>query len=254
MALRSKSLFNYGQTVTVLNRSIDFRATLLGPVLQANLRLGFYSLSGLMTEWARAMQEADPDHEYTLTADRTITAGLENRVTITTDGTYLDLLFLTGPRTTSNAAALIGFNTQDFTGALTYTGSFSSGTVLIPSLIGYNFLAPPFDTKFFGTKNVAASGLKETVTFAKQFFTHVQYMHEPATKIIAEWVPFMDWANQQRAFEWTPEISMPSVFYNVTMEKTEADSNGMAQRFKEMLPNFPFFHDTGQLTMRLENT
>lgn len=254
MALTSKSLFNYGFTVNALNSSIDFRAALAGPILQATLRFGYYSLTDMMNEFARAMGAVDPDNEYTLTADRTINGGLENRTTIVTDGTYLDLLFSTGPRTASNAASLLGFNVQDYTGALTYTGSSTSGTVLIPEFVGYNYLSPDYDSKYFGVKNVSASGKKETITFAKQEFVQVQFMYNSVTKIVTEWKDLFDWMNPQRPFEFTPEISNPSVFYNVTLERTESDgTNGMAQKFREHLPQFPFLYDTGMLTMRIEN-
>lgn len=251
MALGHKSLFLYGYQVSPLNSSLDFRATLAGPILKATLRLGYYSLSALMREISRAMQAIDPDNEYTVTADRTVAGGLQNRVTIATNGTYLDLLFLTGPRTATNCASLIGFVPLDFTGALTYTGSVTSGTTLAPTLVGYNYLSPDFNHKVFGAVNISASGQKEAVVFQIQRFTQIQFKHEPKLKVVNEWLPFANWAIQQRLFDFTPDITDPSTFYEVTLEKNGSDGKGLAQMFKEQLPDFPNYYDVGLWTMRV---
>ena len=60
MALTGRSLFLYGFAVTEFNSSIDFRSASLGPVLQATLQVGYYSLSSLADEIVRAMTEVDP--------------------------------------------------------------------------------------------------------------------------------------------------------------------------------------------------
>jgi hypothetical protein len=161
MALRNPSLFLYGFQVTPQNSSIDFRAVSLGPILQGTLNIGYYSLGSLLTELKRAMEAVDVSNIYTVTADRTISGGTQNRVTISTSGGYLDLLFNSGPRASSSVAPLIGFAATDRTGATSYAGSLSAGTVLVPNFIGYNYLSPDFSRKIFGSVNVSASGLKE---------------------------------------------------------------------------------------------
>ena len=250
MALTAKSLLLYNFQVTSDNRSIDFKSSLLGSEKQATLRLGSYSLSGLMAEVSRAMQEAEPNFEYTVTANRTFNGGTENRVTITTDGTYLDLLFASGTRTTSTAAPLIGFNIVDYTGLTSYTGNSSAGVALIPDLVGYNYLGPNFLRKVFGAVNIAADGSKEAIVFQIQRFLEVQFKYEPQTKADTEWADFFDWGIQQKAFEFTPEISSPTTFYEVTLESTSDDSKALGYRMREMLPQFPFFYDTGLMKMR----
>jgi len=250
MALTEKSLFLYGFEVTKLNQNLPFRAVAFGPQLNAVLTLGFYSLTSIMAEVKRAMQAADPSNEYTVTADRTVNSGLENRVTIVTDGVYLDLLFLTGTTATSSCRTLIGFSALDRTGFLTYTGNFTAGTALIPEYNGYNYLSPDFNHKVYGNVNVSASGIKEAVVFQIQKFFQVQFKYEPSAKWITEWTPFFDWAIQQRLLEFTPEISSPSVFYEGTLERTGADGKGLAIIGTEMLPQFPFNHETGLLMFR----
>lgn len=251
MALRDRSLLLYGLEVTKFNQSLDFRAVSLGPILQATLNLGFYSLTSLMTEIKRALQAADPAHIYTVTANRTVNGGLENRVTISTNGVYLDLLYLSGPRTSTTVAPLIGFAVTDRTGATTYTGTLSCGTVLVPDFVGYNYLSTDFNHKVYGAVNVSASGVKEAVVFQIQKFWQVQFKYETQVKVVSEWLPLLDWAIQQRLLEFTPEISSPNTFFEGTIEKTSDDGKGLGYKFMEMLPNYPFNYDTGLLTFRL---
>lgn len=250
MALSARSIFLYGFEVTEFNSSLDFRAASLGPILQATLNLGFYSLTALGEEIVRAMQVVDTINLYSFTVDRTVNAGLENRVTIATNGAYLDLLFNTGPRTASTCATLIGFNVTDYTGATTYTGAFSAGTVLEPTFTGYNYIDVDQSRKIFGNVNVSTSGEKEAVVFQIQKFLEVQFKYEPKSRISTEWMPFMTWAIQQKLFEFTPEVTFPNTFYEVTLEKTPQDAKGLSYHFKEMLPDFPNVYDIGLLTLR----
>jgi hypothetical protein len=251
MALKAKSMFLYGYQILPTNASIDFRATIGGPVIQATIRVGYYSLTALLQECARAMNLADPDHQYTWTADRTVAGGLENRVSVSTDGTYLDLLFGSGPRTGSSVAYTIGFNPVDRTGATSYTGNRTSGTTLVTTLPGYNYLRPEFNHKAFGAVNVSASGRKEAIVFQIQRFVQVQFKYEPEIKALNEWGPLCDWMSQQRLFEFTPEVTSPNTFYEVTLEKSQSDGKGMGFSFKEMLPSFPFLYDIGMMTFRV---
>ena len=94
MALTGQSLFRYGFEVTTSNNALDFKKVSGGTEVQATLRSGYYSLTGLMDEVARAMNAADPAHVYGYTINRNVNGGLECRVTITTNGTFLSLLFV----------------------------------------------------------------------------------------------------------------------------------------------------------------
>lgn len=251
MALKAKSLFLYGYRVTVNNRSIDFRAASLGPVLQATLKIGYYSLTSLGEEIVRALQSADPDNQYFFTVDRTVAGGLENRTTIATAGTYLDILFGTGPRAATAVAALIGWLGSDYTGATTYTGSNTSGTVLIPRKIGYSFLSPDLFAKVFGNVNIGASGAEETVSFAIQNFWQVQFKHEEAADMPA-WTSLFNWIMEHKLIEFTPEITSPTVFYEGRIVSTPSEGKGLGYKFREMLGDgFPNVYDIGLCTFRV---
>lgn len=233
------------------NRSLDFVAALAGPTKLATLRLGYYSLTGLMTEIERAMNEADPANTYTVTADRTINGGTENRVTISTSGSYLDLLFATGPRTASSCASLIGFS-GDQTGSTSYTGTSSAGVPLIPEYTAYTFLDTTMWRKNFGVTTITASGKKEAIVYQIQKFMTATFKYEPEAKVITEWLDFVDWSIQQKPFDFTPDyVTAPSTVRQVTLDGTGDDGKGMGWRWKEMLPDFPFNYTTGELKFRL---
>lgn len=250
MALRGKSLILYGLEVTEFNSSIDFKITGGGVEKQATLQLGFYSLTGLMVEIKRAMQAADSTNTYGVTANRTVNGGLENRITISTSGVFLSLLFSTGSRAASSVASLIGFS-GDQTGSTNYTSTSSAGTRLIPEFAGYNYLGPEFDRKVQGVVSITASGQKEALVWQIQHFISVEFKYEPTAKWIVEWLPFVDWMITQKLFEFTPEYeSNPNTFYEVTLETSSNDGKGLGMIGKEMLPQFPFNHQTGPMKFR----
>ena len=250
MALSSKSLFLYGFEVTDENSSLDFKASSGGSVLQATLTIGYYSLTSLMTEIVRAMEAVDPTNIYTVTADRTVVGGTQNRVTIATSGTFLSLLFSSGPRTASTCAELIGFNVADKTGATTYTGDFSSGTVFIPDRIAYQFIPIDVHNEVIGKINISSIGVKETVVFSTQKYWQAQFKYIPKSEAENSWAPLMLWMIQQRPIDFTPEIATPSTFYSGTLEKTPASGTALAFKFTEMLPDFPDTYDSGVMTFR----
>jgi hypothetical protein len=251
MALKNKSLILYNYQVGSSNNAIDFVAVSLGPTLFATIPFGYYSLTSLLTAIALAMGKADTAHIYTVTADRTISSGAQNRITISTSGTYLDLLFVTGPRSASTMAGLIGFS-GDQTGATTYTGTVTTGTSLIPALIGYNFTPPTLYNQIQGSVNISASGTKEAIVYQIQKFMKVQFKYETESNAINNWNPWWQWAIQQRPFDFTPDYTLaPTTFYQVTLEKTSQDSKGIGFLMPEMLPKFPFLYETGMIEMRV---
>lgn len=247
MALGAKSLFNYGIQVSTLNNALDFKIAALGPTLTAFLSPGFYSPQGLAAQIAFQLQSLDSVNIYSVTVTRNIGGGTQNRMIVSTNGSYLSLLFSSGPNVNISCSGLMGFNISDYTGFTTYTGSASIGTILIPSYIAYNYND---STKLFGAVNVAASGLKESTTFALQKFLMMEFRYENALKKL-EWENFLTWAIQQRAFEFIPEISDPNTFFDVTLESTETDGQGLGYSMTNMLPDYPYLYQTGSLQFRL---
>lgn len=250
MALSSLSLLNFGIQVTSLNANLDFKASVLGPELNAVLHVGFYSPQTLCDAIIEAMQAQDSVNTYTATVTRNIMGGTQNRITIGTTGTFLSLLFGTGTNFASSMASLAGFNASDYTGSTSYTGSQSTGSILIPQFFGYNYLDDLNQRKVFGAVNVSAAGIKESVVFNIQKFIDVEYKYEPKSRLL-EWVNFWNWAIQQRPFDFIPEVTNPDRNFSVTLEKSPYDSKGLGFQMKEMLPNFPGLYTTGPLNFRI---
>ncbi len=250
MALSAKTLITYGLQVTTLNNKLDFKIAALGPTLTATLNLGFYSPGGLAQEVALQLQTADSTNLYTVTVARNVMGGTQNRLIISTNGSFLSLLFGSGPNFNISCSSLIGFNSVDYTGFTTYTGSNSIGTTLIPDFIGYNYLDNMNQSKLFGAVNISASGLKESVTFNIQLFINVEYKYEKKDNLLA-WRNFFTWAIQQRQFDFTPEISFPDTLFNVTLEQTQYHDQGLGYQMNEMLPDFPNLYQTGPLKLRI---
>jgi len=250
MALRQKSLFLFGYEVTPNNRSLDFKAAALGPTILATLNVGFYSLTGLLIEVARAMNAADPAHTYSATANRTLVGGTQNRITVISSGPFLSLLFSSGPRTASNCASLLGFTVTDKTGATSYTGTLTTGRSLVSEYPAYTYLSVEEFQDVFGAVNISTNGTKEAIIFQIQQFFQAQFKYEPEAKVKIQWLDFWTWAIQQRLFEFTPEITSPTIIYECTLEKTSSNGKGMGFKMTEMLPNFPFNYDSGMMTFR----
>lgn len=254
MALRNKALFVYGLEITTSNFSIDFRGAVTDTSdRQASLNLGFYSLGSLAREIKRALEEADPLRTYTVTVNRNVLGGLQNRFTIASNGAFFELRFGTGPRVASSVSTTIGFVQADTTGATSYTGGGSAGTRLVTELPGYNYIPPTMNRNVMGSVNLSASGLKEAIVWSIQKFLSIEFKYEPQTKVIDEWLPFFEWAIRQRPFEITPDYTLTDEYYEVTLERTEYDGKGLGFKFTEQLPDFPFFYRTGALVMRQSN-
>lgn len=255
MALTQPALFLYGYQVTIQNSSLEFyNSNTQTPLtaLQATLTEGYYSLTGLLLEIATALSTADPSNTYLATANRSLMGGLENRVTISSSGSFFSIIFGTGLRASSSCATLIGFNHVDYTGATTYTGSSTTGKSLQTIFPAYNYLPPELMQKIFGSVNISANGDKEAIVYQIQKFWQASFKYEPKAKVLTQWNDFFTWAIQQRPLEFTPEYNVPGVFLEGTLEKTPYDGKALGFSLPEMLPSFPNFYETGMLNFRLK--
>jgi hypothetical protein len=132
----------------------------------------------------------------------------------------------------------------------------TAGNVLIPEFATYDYLGPTHHFINDGVKNVSASGIKETLVFAQMQFIQGQWKYITnynGRTQLDQWAAFMSYATRQLKFEFTPSINEDvELFYQVTLEKTADDQNGMAFKFKQQRGEGLYrFYDTGLLTMRL---
>lgn len=244
MALSSKSLILFGFEITAQNASLTFSVG--GSPINAAIPYGFYSLASLCDAVVSAMGAAVPSRVFTYGINRTVSNGLESRVTLNCNTGTFNLNF-SGP---GSIGATLGFNPVNYTGGLSYTGAFTPGIALVPELVGYTYLGPEFNREVMGAVNLSATGLKQAVVFQIQQFIQVEFKMEPQAKVITQWAPFWNWAIQQRVFEFTPEVGNPGLVYQVTLEKTASQGKGLGFKMTEQLPEFPFYFRTGLITMR----
>lgn len=251
-------LFLYGFTVDETNRYINFRNVNAGPDILAVLNQGNYTATEYMAEIKRAMELADGVNKYTVTLNRTINSNRENRMTISTNGSFFQLLYGSGTNATASNRSIIGFNNSDYTGQLSYTGSVSAGKIVVPDFPTYDYLSPDNYFNQEGVKNVSTSGVKETLVFQQVYYFQGEWRFITSFKNNPQlllWQDMMKYLTQQLRLEFTPSINEnPNLFYPATLESTPEDGNGLAFKFKQMIDVGLYrFYKTGLLKFRVIN-
>ena len=250
MALANPALILYGFEVDADNMYIDFQNAPAGPVLTATIGVGDYTLTDFLTAVATALNLADPTNTYTATVDRSIAGGMQNRITLASSGAFFSVLFASGPHAGATPASLLGFQTLDKTGAVSYVGSVSAGTTLMSVYPGYNFISVERKQEVQGSVNISANGDKEAIVFEIQTFWSIEFKYEPIAKAESAWLDFFQWAIQQKPLEFTPDYTQFNNFYGGTLESTGAQGQGLGFEMTEMLPSFPGLCETGRLDFR----
>lgn len=256
MAQNDRALFLYNTDVTQFNKYINFKNAALGPELTATIPIGNYTATELAFQIKKQLDLVDGVNTYTVGINRGVSAGLENRLTISSSGSYFSLLFATGTNAANAIWQVIGFNNQDYTSALSYTGYKSIGNVLVPEFAMLDYLPPNLYITQDGSKNVSAAGIKETLVFAQMQFTQAKWKwitNFGNRTQLTEWAAFLQYATKQKKFEFTPSIYEDyDSFYQVTLETTDADSNGMGYKLKQMMGDGLYrFYETGLIKFRI---
>ena len=252
----NRALFLYGYDVTDFNKYINFQNANAGPVLTATLNVGNYTATQFMAEVKRAMEFIDGTNTYTVTLDRTVNAGTSNRMYVSTNGSFLSILFGSGINAATSPSQLMGFLAADYTGMLTYGGTNQSGTILIPEFAVWNYLGPDEMVEQDGVKNVTSTGIKETLVFAQQQFFQGEWRYitnYSGRTQLTEWQRFLKYATQQLKLEYSPSIQEDaSLYYEATLESTPADGNGMKYKLEQMVSAGLFrFYQTGLMKFRV---
>jgi hypothetical protein len=251
MALRNPSLFTYGYTITATNQFLPFKDSSGMPYV-VTLPLGYYSAQSLANQIVLGMNDISPSDSYQVNIDWTVSSNTQNRFRIISDGTAFALDFLTGTSASDSVASTIGFGASDYVGLTAYTGPSDTGSKLFTEMTGYNYIPPTMYKTETSVQTISIRGDKETIVWSSQEFLQVEFKYEPEIKVETLWQDFMDWASKGRSFDFTPDyVSLPSIVYSVTFEKTSGASNGLGYKFQELLPSFPFLYTTGQIVMRV---
>lgn len=106
------------------NKYIDFQEASASTVLTATLAEGAYTPQDLATAAAAALTAAGVE-TYTVTFSE-----LTRMFSVAHGGAYLSLLFATGPNAIASASLPLGFDVEDQTGAVSYTGAYANSAIL----------------------------------------------------------------------------------------------------------------------------
>ncbi len=256
MAVNDICLFLYGFDVTDFNKYINFKNAMGGPILTGVMNIGNYTPTQFMNEIKRAMEFIDGVNTYTLFLDRTIQNGRSNQMRISTSGSFLSLLFGSGPNAATSPSILMGFGMADFTGGTSYTGPNQAGQILIPEFPTWNYLSPNEIIEQDGVKNITSTGIKETLVFAQMTFFQGEWRYvtdQFGRTQKTQWENFLKYATKQLKFEFQPSINEdPTLFYEATLESTPADSNGLKYKLDQMNKDGLYrFYQTGLMKFRV---
>lgn len=256
MALGTYSKFYYIDPVTSLNQWIDFDEG--SGEVSAQVSVGKYTLSGLASAIAIAMNDAGAN-TYTATVDRST-----REITIAATSGSFSVLIATGTHKDSGIYDLINFGVADLSSASSHTGG-ACGSEYAPQFLLQSYTgAEHWQTAVSGVVNESASGAIETVSFGRRQFIEFEIVYsnnysrgnfeviknDPSA--VENLVDFLGFAINKYPFEFMPDEGTVNTFYEVILESTESDGNGLGFRLTEMVDkNLAGFYKTGKIKLRV---
>lgn len=260
MSILTRSKFYYDFEITANETFLNFNEGI--GELTAVLNPGLYSMTGLATEAARALNETGT-LTYTVTVDR------ETRVfTISTTAT-ISLLCLTGSNIGLDAYEVLGFDTtSDKTGASSYAAENAAGKEFTPQFFLQEYI--DFDDfQGFASSNVneSASGKVEIYSLGSRQFAEfdIKFQNNGLTNSAAgtggaveydatghdNLVEFMQYTIKKGDFEFMKDRDTVTSFDTVLMESAPGDKKGTSYKLKELYSqNLQGWFNTGKIKLR----
>lgn len=243
MTIETRPLFYMVNAVTSDNNLLNFvePGNPPGTELTAELLVGSRSMTNLMTEVARALNDAGQE-TYTVTFDRDTRI-----VTISATDTF-ELLVSSGSNVGNDIFSILGFTGADRTGASTYDGDTAMGFTYTPQLIPQRFLS--FDDNLQGVQssvNESASGQIEVVTFGDRRFMEMEITNitnrpqgkgapiENNQSALSQVRAFLEFAVTKSEFEFMIDRTDKATFETVLLERTRASRDGTGFRLRELI-------------------
>lgn len=248
--------FYYIQGVDATNFYLDFNEG-SGPLI-AEVASGNYTMLEMADAVESAMNAAGTNN-YTVTFNR------DARTYTISSTSNFSLLVATGVHVGADLFPIIGFTVTDRSGAMTYTGNLQAGSEYIPQFPLQSYVdQEDFQKAVSASINKSASGLVEVVKFGTEkffefnirFITNIdQGESGPIVTNLSgldDARAFMRFCIQKTTLEFMPDNTVKADFFNVLLEKTEADSNGTGYKMKELYgKGLPGYFETGDLTFRI---
>lgn len=251
--INTLSVFYYGFTITKLNNVINFDEG--SGELSAFLSIDDYTLEEFADEIAARMTLAGTQ-TYTATVNRTT-----RKITISALANF-DLLAGSGSQVASGAFSMAGFNPIDKTGTNIYTSDVGAGFEYRPQLTLDNYTAlEDWHLKESAVVNVSTSGVVQTLQYGDG--QRMGCVLRGATNLTGLKIePFFENANGVQALrtfmlylitkakiEFMPDVSDRNIFYDLLLESTDTDKNGIQFKIKNMKGADKFF-ECGPLVFR----
>lgn len=256
MAIKTRSAFTYGHTITEDNQYINFMENGIDE-LAATIEVGSYYLNEFIDKIAQALNEIG-DNTYTVTLDRST-----RKITISADANF-DLLVTTGTQVAISAFNLIGFTT-DRSGSSSYEADIASGFIYRPqaplTAKGGNYV--PFDNREESVQskvNESSSGEIEVVTYGTRNFmecnikyatdiTGQNYIEDNASGV-SDLRTFMQYITKKRPIEFLEDRDSTE-FIPCILESTQNDSQGTGFELRELYSQgLANYFETGRLVFR----
>lgn len=252
--LTTFSKFYYGFEVITSNFYMNFSEG--GIQLTAEISVGSFSMAQMAVEIQKALNNASL-LTYTVTVNRAT-----RKFTIAANGTF-SLLPVTGSQASTSIYSLIGFTT-DRIGTNTYLGNNAGGFEYAPQFRLQNYIpVEHWKGAALATVNKAASGRVELIKFGSESFmqaniTYITDTPQGDENIIKsnvngvdDLLNFLTFAITKGPLEFMPAFDDAAIFYNVILESTTDNKDGVSFKLNEMYDRgLPGFYETGVLKFR----
>ncbi len=225
----TRSIFYFGTKITRENRGFDFKEG-AGPEINALLKIGSYTLTGMAQEIQRCLNEAG-SLTYVVTVDR-----LTRVITITSSGDF-DLLIGSGAQTLTACWLVIGFTQGvDLTGDDEYSGLVGAGNEYQTQYPIKNYISEKdHPVREEATFQVTPSGVGQALSFGNgsrmraniTLITNVlgiknENFYENANGV-DDFLTFINYCMDKNNIEFMPDVDNRAVYSKMFLESTPQD-------------------------------
>lgn len=254
-SLKTFSSFYYGFDVNTQNLYLNFKEA--GAEISAPVAVGSYTLTQMAEAIQNTLNTYGFSNTYTVTVDR-----VTRIITIAATGTF-QLLPVTGTQASNSVLPLIGFTT-DRTGGTSYAGNTAAGSKYEPPFRLQSYVPIEHWTgAALATVNKAASGRVEVVKFGNESFmqANIMYVNDYDQIVnnilksdpngVDNLLEFLKYGITKGPMEFMPDIDDPDFFYELILESTPDNKDGVSFRLNEMYDKgMPGWYETGILKFR----
>ena len=238
--IETNSSFIYGHTID--NTNFYFGIDEGSGEILVELNASAYSLTDFATELGRALNEYTAiTNNYEVTIDRAT-----RKLTISADSIF-SILITSSTQVSFSAYSLAGFSGADVTGATSYEGDSSSGSIYNPQFklqkyVSFDdqqgkqsaMLNTPADGAFVEVISYGSEKIMECeVKFAMDYELDKGSPYIENLTGVSDLRAFMLFITSKGPLEFTPDVDTVATFTKCILDKTPEDSKGTKFKLKE---------------------